>query len=101
LAATRGVLGTLEPAIEVTAQLSQVGMPIGPYDLQHSGIELTNCITFVTRNTKEFIRAPGLRGIQHCTQSEVCEKVNAQSSARLAKSESGGSEKRNRPMGQI
>jgi tRNA(fMet)-specific endonuclease VapC len=45
----------------VRAQLSQVGMPIGPYDLQHAGIALTHSLTFVTRNTKEFLRVPGLQ----------------------------------------
>jgi tRNA(fMet)-specific endonuclease VapC len=45
----------------VRAQLTQVGMPIGPYDLQHSGIALTHSLTFVTRNTKEFLRVPGLQ----------------------------------------
>jgi tRNA(fMet)-specific endonuclease VapC len=45
----------------VKAQLSQVGMPIDPYDLQHAGIALTHGLTFVTRNTKEFLRVPGLQ----------------------------------------
>jgi tRNA(fMet)-specific endonuclease VapC len=45
----------------VRAQLSQVGLPIGPYDLQHAGIALTHHLTFVTRNTKEFSRVPGLQ----------------------------------------
>jgi tRNA(fMet)-specific endonuclease VapC len=45
----------------VRAQLSQVGMPIGPYDLQYAGIALTQSLTFVTRNTKEFLRVPGLQ----------------------------------------
>jgi tRNA(fMet)-specific endonuclease VapC len=43
------------------AQLSKLGMPIGPYDLQHAGIALTNNLIFVTRNTNEFLRVPGLQ----------------------------------------
>lgn len=43
------------------AQLGKVGMPIGPYDLQHAGIALTHSLTFVTRNIGEFERVPGLK----------------------------------------
>ena len=43
------------------ASLGKAGMPIGPYDLQHAGIALTHDLTFVTRNTDEFRRVPGLR----------------------------------------
>jgi tRNA(fMet)-specific endonuclease VapC len=45
----------------VRAQLSLAGMQIGPYELQHAGIALTHNLTFVTRNTKEFVRVPGLQ----------------------------------------
>jgi tRNA(fMet)-specific endonuclease VapC len=45
----------------VRAQLGKAGMPIGAYDLQHAGIALTNDLIFVTRNTDEFKRVPGLR----------------------------------------
>ncbi len=48
-------------AARIRAQLSQVGIPIGPYDLQHAGIALAHDLTFVTRNTKEFLRVPGLQ----------------------------------------
>ncbi len=45
----------------VRAQLSKIGMPIGPYDLQHAGIALAHNLVFVTRNTNEFLRVPGLQ----------------------------------------
>jgi tRNA(fMet)-specific endonuclease VapC len=48
-------------AAKVRAQLSLIGMPIGPYDLLHAGIALAHQLTFVTRNVKEFLRVPGLQ----------------------------------------
>jgi tRNA(fMet)-specific endonuclease VapC len=45
----------------IRAQLSLIGMPIGPYDLQHAGIALTHSLTFITRNTNEFLRVPSLK----------------------------------------
>ncbi len=45
----------------IRAQLRLSGDPIGAYDLQHAGIALANDLIFVTRNTREFARVPGLR----------------------------------------
>jgi tRNA(fMet)-specific endonuclease VapC len=46
---------------KLRAQLSLIGMPIGPYDLQHAAIALTHSLTFITRNTNEFLRVPSLQ----------------------------------------
>jgi tRNA(fMet)-specific endonuclease VapC len=45
----------------IRAQLSTLGTPIGPYDLQIAGIALSNNLILVTHNTKEFSRITGLR----------------------------------------
>jgi tRNA(fMet)-specific endonuclease VapC len=45
----------------IRAQLSLLGTPIGPYDLQIAGIALSNNMVLVTHNTKEFSRLTGLR----------------------------------------
>jgi tRNA(fMet)-specific endonuclease VapC len=45
----------------VRAVLHTQGTPIGLYDIQMAGIALSNNLTIVTRNTREFERVPGLR----------------------------------------
>lgn len=46
---------------QVRAHLQSLGTPIGPYDMQVAGVALSQNLTLVTRNTREFIRVPGLR----------------------------------------
>lgn len=46
---------------ELRAQLTGAGTPIGPYDVQIAAIALTEDLTVVTRNLREFERVPGLR----------------------------------------
>ena len=45
----------------VRALLDTRGTPIGPYDIQMAGIALSKNLTIVTRNTREFVRVPGLQ----------------------------------------
>jgi tRNA(fMet)-specific endonuclease VapC len=40
--------------------LERAGTPIGPYDVQIATIALTNGLTLVTHNTREFSRVSGL-----------------------------------------
>ena len=40
----------------IRSQLEQNGTPIGAYDLQIAAIALTNNLTLVTHNTREFQR---------------------------------------------
>jgi tRNA(fMet)-specific endonuclease VapC len=47
--------GQLRGALEVQ------GNVIGPYDLLIAGIALSNKLTVITRNTREFSRVPGLK----------------------------------------
>ncbi len=49
-----------EKCAEIRAHLSAVGQPIGPNDAMIAAIALTNGLTLVTHNTKEFSRVPGL-----------------------------------------
>ena len=42
------------------AHLVKLGTPIGPYDLMLAAIALSNRLTLVTHNTKEFSRVPRL-----------------------------------------
>ena len=42
------------------ADLKSKGNPIGVYDLQIAAIAISNGLTLVTHNTKEFQRVPGL-----------------------------------------
>jgi len=51
---------------EVRAQLSRIGRPIGPYDLQIAAIALQHKLTLVTHNLAEFNRVPDL----HCEDWE-------------------------------
>lgn len=44
----------------VRAHLAELGKPIGPYDLQLSGVALARHLTLVTHNTAEFERVPAL-----------------------------------------
>jgi tRNA(fMet)-specific endonuclease VapC len=46
---------------EVRARLTQLGTPIGPYDLQIAAIALAHDLTLVTHNVREFARVEGLR----------------------------------------
>ncbi|MDD4944293.1 type II toxin-antitoxin system VapC family toxin [Rhodoferax sp.] len=46
---------------QVRAHLQTLGTPIGPYDLQVAGVALSQNLTLVSRNTREFQRVPGLR----------------------------------------
>lgn len=43
------------------ALLSKQGSPIGPYDIQIAAQAYARGLTVVTRNTKEFLRIPGLK----------------------------------------
>lgn len=45
----------------IRALLDTRGTPIGPYDIQMAGIALSKNLTLVTRNTREFVRVPGLQ----------------------------------------
>jgi len=45
----------------IRALLDTRGTPIGPYDIQMAGIALSKNLTVVTRNTREFVRVPGLQ----------------------------------------
>ena len=45
----------------IRALLHTRGTPIGPYDVQMAGIALSKNLGLVTRNTREFVRVPGLR----------------------------------------
>ena len=47
-------------AAQVRAFLKKNGTVIGPYDVQLAGQALAKSLTFVTHNTKEFNRVPGL-----------------------------------------
>jgi len=46
---------------QIRAQLSALGTPIGPYDLQIAAIALANNLVLVTHNTTEFSRVPYLQ----------------------------------------
>jgi tRNA(fMet)-specific endonuclease VapC len=46
---------------QLRGYLEQQGQIIGPYDLLLAGIAVAHDLTIVTRNTREFERAPGLR----------------------------------------
>lgn len=46
---------------QIRADLHRQGNPIGPYDLQIAAIALTNGLTLVTHNTREFSRIDGLQ----------------------------------------
>lgn len=45
---------------QIRAQLHKLGTPIGAYDLQIAAIALSNHLTLVTHNTREFQRVEGL-----------------------------------------
>ena len=46
---------------DVRARLSNLGTPIGPYDVQIASIALANDLILVTHNTREFSRVEGLQ----------------------------------------
>ncbi|GAB4058462.1 type II toxin-antitoxin system toxin VapC [Uliginosibacterium sediminicola] len=46
---------------ELRAFLAQKGSPIGPYDVQIAAHALTQELTLVTNNEREFRRVPGLK----------------------------------------
>ncbi len=46
---------------EIRAQLEKRGTPIGPNDLLIAAIAISNSVTLVTNNTREFGRAEGLK----------------------------------------
>ncbi|MBD2579164.1 type II toxin-antitoxin system VapC family toxin [Oscillatoria sp. FACHB-1406] len=46
---------------EIRMELESRGIPIGPYDLQIAAIALSNNLTLVTHNVREFSRVVGLR----------------------------------------
>ncbi len=54
-------LAASQQAGSVRALLHTQGTPIGPYDVQIAGIALSNNLTVVTRNTREFSRVPNLK----------------------------------------
>jgi tRNA(fMet)-specific endonuclease VapC len=45
----------------IRAQLEKKGTPIGAYDLQIAAIAISNDLTLVTHNTREFSRIPELK----------------------------------------
>ncbi|HYW21599.1 MAG TPA: type II toxin-antitoxin system VapC family toxin [Nodularia sp. (in: cyanobacteria)] len=45
----------------IRARLTQLGTPIGPYDLQIAAIALANDLILVTHNINEFSRVEGLK----------------------------------------
>ena len=45
----------------IRAELTALGTPIGPYDLQIAAIALFNNLILVTHNTREFSRVNGLQ----------------------------------------
>lgn len=47
-------------AAKIRALLKQEGKPIGSYDFLLAGTAINNQLIFVTSNTKEFSRVPGL-----------------------------------------
>lgn len=46
---------------DIRARLSNLGTPIGPYDVQIASIALANDLILVTHNTREFSRVEGLQ----------------------------------------
>ncbi|AFY80140.1 type II toxin-antitoxin system tRNA(fMet)-specific endonuclease VapC [Oscillatoria acuminata] len=46
---------------EIRAELSRLGIPIGPYDFQIAAIALANNLILVTHNTQEFKRIQNLK----------------------------------------
>ena len=50
-----------ETTAQIRAQLKQQGKPIGPYDIMIAGVALSQNLTLVTSNTKEFERIIGLK----------------------------------------
>lgn len=54
-------LAAAEHAAKARAHLERQGTPIGPIDAMIVGIALSQNLTVVTRNTREFERVPGLR----------------------------------------
>lgn len=48
-------------AARIRTDLERSGTPIGPYDLLIAGIALSNGLTLITNNTREFERIEGLR----------------------------------------
>ena len=46
---------------DIRARLSNLGTPIGPYDVQIAAIALANDLILVTHNTREFSRVDGLQ----------------------------------------
>jgi tRNA(fMet)-specific endonuclease VapC len=50
-----------ERAGQLRANMRVAGTPIGEYDLLIAGIALSNGLTLVTHNTREFSRVPGLQ----------------------------------------
>lgn len=45
---------------DIRATLTNIGKPIGPYDLQIAAIARAQSLILVTHNTREFARVPGL-----------------------------------------
>ncbi len=45
----------------IRAELTSLGTPIGPYDMQIAAIALVHQLTLVTHNTREFIRVKRLQ----------------------------------------
>jgi tRNA(fMet)-specific endonuclease VapC len=54
-------LAAAEQAAKARAYLERQGTAIGPVDTMIAGIALSQNLTVITRNTKEFGRVPGLR----------------------------------------
>lgn len=54
-------LAAAEQAAKARAHLERQGIPIGPVDTMIAGIALSQNLTVITRNTREFERVPGLQ----------------------------------------
>jgi len=53
-------LGAAKKAVSIRAVLQKKGLSIGAYDIQIAAIALTNNMTLLTNNTREFERVDGL-----------------------------------------
>lgn len=54
-------LQAAEQAAKIRFNLKKQGTPIGPYDVQIAAIALSNKLTLVSNNTREFERVAGLK----------------------------------------
>jgi tRNA(fMet)-specific endonuclease VapC len=55
---------------QIRARLANVGIPIDAYDVQIAAIALSNNLTLVTHNTREFEQTEGLQDEDWVLESE-------------------------------